>query len=306
MTWTTPFKFSNNLKKADSAGQFLQEGGAMRGTPNPMPGSQGISRETREKDELLRLAWRGCNRTLEVRRKRVAPLDQAIRQGSYRIDPGKLSEALLHADDLQLASLMSRYPVLNSEHVALYGRNAARDLLVTLETRDRFTGLHCARVAAIALSFARHLGLPQNDVDLLKSASYLHDIGKVEIPKNILLKKGRLTSTERTIIESHPGNGIRIAAPLNLVPEEQEIIRHHHEQWDGRGYPLGLAGEQIPLLCRMVSLADVFEALTSDRPYRRRLPVQEALRAIRDWAGSHFDPYLAREFLQMMAKVKKL
>jgi putative nucleotidyltransferase with HDIG domain len=278
----------------------------MRGTRNPVPGSHGISPEAQGKDALLRLAWRASNRTIGMRRKRVAALDRAIRQGSYHIDPGKLSEALLNPDDLHLTSLMSRYPVLNSEHVALYGRNAARDLLVTLETRDRFTGQHCARVTGIALRFARHLRLPQIDVELLKAASHLHDIGKVEISKTILLKKGRLTSAERAIIESHPGNGVRIAAPLDLVREEQEIILHHHEQWDGQGYPLGLAGEQIPLLCRLVSLADVFEALTSDRPYRRRLPVQEALKVIRDQAGSRFDPHLAREFVQMTATAKKL
>jgi len=278
----------------------------MRGTLNPGPESQGISHETRGKDELLRLAWRASNRTLGVRRKRVAALDRAIRQGSYHIDPGKLSEALLQPDDLNLASLMAQHPVLISEHVDLYGRNAAGDLLATLESRDRFTGQHCARVTAIALRFARHLGLPQTEVALLKSASYLHDIGKVEISKTILLKKGRLTSAERAIIESHPGQGVRIAVPLDLVPKEQEIILHHHEQWDGQGYPLGLAGEQLPLLCRLVSLADVFEALTSDRPYRCRLPVQEALRVIRDRAGSQFDPHLARDFLQMMAKAKKL
>ena len=278
----------------------------MRGTQNPVPESQGISPETRGKDELLRLAWRASNRTIGVRLKRVAALDRAIRQGSYHIDPGKLSEALLHPDDLHLTSLMARYPVLNSEHVALYGRNAARDLLVTLETRDRFTGQHCARVTGIALRFARHLELPHTDVELLKAASHLHDIGKVEISKTILLKKGRLTSAERSTIETHPAEGVRIAGPLDLVPEEREIILYHHEQWDGQGYPTGLVGEQIPLLCRLVSLADVFEALTSDRPYRRRLPVQEALRIIRDQAGSQFDPHLAREFLQMTAKYSGL
>jgi putative nucleotidyltransferase with HDIG domain len=283
-TWTKLwFKFINNMKKMAAAeGQFLPEGESMRGTLVPIPESQGISRVTREKDKLLRLAWRGCNRILWGRRKRVAALDQAIRQGSYHIDPGKLSGALLHPDDLQLTSLMARYPVLNSEHVALYGRNAARDLLVTLETRDRFTGQHCARVSAIALSFARHLGLPPNDVELLKTASYLHDIGKVEISKSILLKKGRLTSAERSTIETHPAEGVRITGPLDLVPEEQEIILHHHEQWDGLGYPLGLVGDQIPLT------------------------IPQALEVILDRAGSQFDPHLAGEFLQIMAKVKKL
>lgn len=278
----------------------------MRGTQNPLPESQGISRATREEDKLLRLARRGCDRDLAGHRKRVVALDQAIRQGSYHIDPGKLSEALLHPDDLQLTSLMARYPVLISEQLALYGRKAARDLLLTLETRDRFTGQHCARVAVIALSFARHLGLRQNEVKLLKSASYLHDIGKVEISKTILLKRGRLTAAERSTIETHPAEGIRIAGPLDLIPEEREIILHHHEQWDGQGYPFGLAGEQIPLLCRLVSLADVFEALTSDRPYRRRLTISQALELIRDRAGSQFDPHLAGEFRRAMAKYSGL
>lgn len=256
----------------------------------------------RKKTALLQLAWHAVNQAPGVRLKRVAALNRDIQQGNYRIDPGKLSEVLLGRDDLNLTSLMSRYPVLISEHVALYGKNAARDLLITLETRDSFTGLHCARVTAIALIFARHLGLSQTDLELLKTASYLHDLGKVEISKAILLKEGRLTKGERAIIEGHPSEGVRIAAPLFLVPDEQKIILHHHERWDGRGYPTGLAGEQIPFLCRLVSLADVFEALTSDRPYRRRLMVREALKIIGNLAGSQFDPYLTQEFLRIMAK----
>ncbi len=266
--------------------------------------SQEAACAAREKNALLQLAWRAINRSPGARLKRVAALDRDIQQGIYRIDPGKLSEVLLHPDDLNLTSLLSRYPVLIAEHVALYGKHAARDLLVTLETRDSFTGQHCARVTAIALNFARHLGLPQTDLEVLKTASYLHDLGKVEISKAILLKQGRLTAGERAIIEGHPAQGVRIAAPLRLVQEEQKIILHHHEQWDGRGYPTGLAGERIPLLCRLVSLVDVFEALTSDRPYRRRLMVHEALKMIRERAGSQFDPYLTREFLRMVAKAK--
>ncbi len=267
--------------------------------------SQEVTGAAREQNALQQLAWRAINRASGARLKRVAALDRDIHRGVYRIDAGKLSEVLLHPDDLNLTSLLSRYPVLITEHVALYGKHAAQDLLVTLETRDNFTGKHCARVTAITLNFARFLGLPQADLEVLKNASYLHDLGKVEISKAILLKKGRLTARERAIIEGHPAHGVRIAAPLHLVQEEQNIILHHHEQWDGRGYPAGLAGEQIPLLCRLVSLADVFEALTSDRPYRRRLMMQEALKIIRDRAGSQFDPYLTREFLRMAAKSNK-
>jgi putative nucleotidyltransferase with HDIG domain len=240
-----------------------------------------------------------------VRLKRVAALRGAIAAGTYRVETGQLSSALLHPDALNLAGLLSRHPALIPEHIARHGRAAARDLLLVLETRDHFTGQHCARATGLALRFARHLGLPPTDLELLQTAGYLHDIGKVEIFKTVLLKPGPLSPADRSLIESHPGTGVRIARPLDLGPREQEIILHHHEHWDGRGYPKGLAGEQIPFLCRLMALADVFEALTSDRPYRRRLPVQQALAVIRDRSGSQFDPHLAGEFLQAFGKENK-
>lgn len=261
------------------------------------PGQEG------EKAALVQLAWRRLKQVQGVRRKKVDAVRRAILQGTYRIDPKKLSSALLGFGDLNLASLMSRHPVLIPEHVALYGRHAIGDLLLVLETRDHFTGQHCARVAAIALRFASYLGLAQSDLEALKIAGQLHDLGKMEIGKTILLKKGPLTAADRTVIENHPGNGIRIAAPLRLELQEQEIILHHHERWDGRGYPDGLAGEGIPLLCRLVSLADVFEALTRDRPGRRRFTTLQAQGIIRDLAGSQFDPYLANQFLKMLVAV---
>jgi putative nucleotidyltransferase with HDIG domain len=254
---------------------------------------------------LQQLAWRALNQIQEVRPQKVAALRRAIRQGTYRIDdPAKLTSALLDFGDLKLAALMSRYPVLIPEHVTLYGRRAIQDLLLILETRDHFSGQHCARAAAIALRFARYLRLPPTDLETLKTAGQLHDLGKIEIGKTILLKKKPLTARDRVIIESHPGTGIKLAQPLCLEPQEQEIILYHHEHWDGRGYPDGLAGEQIPFLCRLLALADVFEALTSDRPRRRRFPVEQALGIIRERAGSQFDPHLAKRFLQMLSKRK--
>ncbi len=257
-----------------------------------------------EEEALLQLAWRCLNKVPEVRPDKVAALRRAIQQGTYRIDPKKLSSALLSFDDLDLASMMSRHPGLIPEHVTLYGRNAIQDLLLILESRDHFSGQHCARAAAIALRFARHLKLPRADLEALQTAGQLHDLGKIEIGKTILLKKKPLTAMDRAIVESHPGTGVKIARPFGLKPKEQEIILHHHERWDGRGYPDGLAGEQIPFLGRLMALADVFEALTSDRPRRRRFPVQQALGIIRDRAGSQFDPYLAKQFLQMLTRRK--
>jgi putative nucleotidyltransferase with HDIG domain len=259
-----------------------------------------------EEAALLQLARRRLNEVPEVRPEKVAALRQAIQQGAYRIDPGKISSALLNFADLDLASLMSRHPSLIPEHVTLYGKNAIQDLLLILETRDHFSGQHCARAAAIALRFARYLRLASADLAALHTAAQLHDLGKIEIGKTILLKKKPLTAADRTVIESHPGTGVKIAGPLGLELKEQEIILHHHERWDGQGYPDGLAGEQIPFLCRLMALADVFEALTSDRPRRPRFPVQQALGIIRDRAGSQFDPYLAKRFLQMLARRKSV
>jgi putative nucleotidyltransferase with HDIG domain len=254
---------------------------------------------------LMQLAWRVIHRTRGVRLYRVVALRQAIRQGTYQIDPGKFGAALLRLDDLNLVSLLSRHPALISEYVALYGRKATGELLLTLENRDHFTGRHCARVAAIALRFARHLGLTQAEQKMLQTAGYLHDLGKIEIPQTILNKKLPLSSADRGVIESHPGKGVGLAEPLNLAPQEKAIILHHHEHWDGRGYPDGLSGERTPVLCRLVSLADVFDALSSDRPYRRRLPVWLALEVIRKRIGSQFDPHLAREFLRIFSPASK-
>jgi putative nucleotidyltransferase with HDIG domain len=253
---------------------------------------------------LQQIAWRALKQVQEVRPKKVAALRRSIQQGTYRIDPGKFSSALLDLGDRDLAALMSLHPVLIPEHVALYGRKAIRDLLLILEARDHFSGQHCDRAAAIALRFARYLSLAPADLEALKTAGQLHDLGKIEIRKTILLKKKPLTAVDRAIIESHPGTGVKIVQPFCLEPKEQEIILYHHEHWDGRGYPNGLAGEQIPFLCRLMALADVFEALTSDRPRRPRFPVQQALEMIRDQAGSHFDPYLAKHFLKMLSKAK--
>jgi len=261
-------------------------------------------RQDKEAARLQELAQGALKQVQEVRPQKVATLRQALSHGTYRIDLRKLSAALLDFDDLHLAALMSRNPGLIPEHVALYRRRAIRDLLLVLETRDHFSGRHCTRTAAIALKFARYLSLPTADLEALKTGGRLHDLGKIKIDKTILLKKKPLTAGDRAIIESHPGTGVKIAQPLCLGPLEQEIIRHHHERWDGRGYPDGLAGEQIHLLCRLLALADVFEALTSDRPSRRRFPLPQAREIIRERAGSQFDPYLTKHFLEMLSETR--
>jgi len=173
-------------------------------------------------------------------------------------------------------------------------------LLRTLTARDPATRHHCHRVTQQACRFARFLGLPEKDLKILGTANLLHDIGKIGISDAILFKPSRLTAEERLIIETHTLIGEKLVEHLELHPEETNIILFHHERWDGKGYPQGLGEEEIPLLSRISALADVFDALTSHRPYRSPFPVRKALGEIQLQAGKQFDPHLAQQFIHMV------
>ncbi len=216
-------------------------------------------------------------------------------------------ERPLDQDDLNLVTMLAENPSLVSDNLAQHEKNtislleSIKALVRSLEARDPYTGQHSARVTEIVSHFGRHLGLPADELASLKTASYLHDIGKVGISDFILLKDGPLTPEERTVIQTHPLIGGKIVEPLGLRPQEKDVILYHHERWDGRGYPFGLAGEAIPFYCRLLTLADVYDALTTDRPYRQRCGIPEALAEIRAHAGTQFDPDLTREFVDMLS-----
>jgi putative two-component system response regulator len=146
-----------------------------------------------------------------------------------------------------------------------------------VEARDEGTGEHCDRLSQLAARLGEHLGLDPEGVKTLRRAGYLHDIGKIAVPDAVLLKPGRLDEAEWRIMRTHVEIGVKICAPLRTLRPVLPIIRHHHERSDGTGYPDGLAGEEIPVLARVFQVADVFDALTNDRPYRKALPVDEAL-----------------------------
>ncbi|MGQ9920285.1 MAG: HD domain-containing phosphohydrolase [Desulfobacca sp.] len=177
-----------------------------------------------------------------------------------------------------------------------------RALINSLEARDASTRHHSVRVTSIAAKFAERIGLPKAWVDSLRRAGALHDIGKIGIPDAVLLKPAPLMPAELEIIRQHPVIGANIVAPLHLLPREQAIIVHHHERWDGKGYPSGLAGEAIPLLARIIALADSYDAIISDRPYRARRSHDEALAEIAAHAGTQFDPELTRQFIEIMSR----
>lgn len=172
----------------------------------------------------------------------------------------------------------------------------------TLEARDSYTKQHSARVTEYSEIIARSLGCSEEDLAVLHVAGYLHDIGKIGIPDHILLKPDKLTEEEFRSIKKHPLIGSNIVGHFDIWSKEQSVIRHHHERWDGRGYPEGLSEEAIPYLARIVALADTYDALTSNRSYRSKMPAEKALAIIRDNAGTQFDPNIAGVFLNIFGR----
>ena len=193
------------------------------------------------------------------------------------------------------------------ENVALY-EGLYENMLSTLnsmakilDARDPHTSQHSTRVTSLSMAMGKALGLDEDDQDVLYIAASLHDIGKVGIPDHILLKPDALTDEEFAVIRKHPDIGADILKPIPPMRKETEIIRHHHERYDGKGYPAGLKGKEIPRLSRIIALADSFDAMTTDRPYRAGMSIEKALEEIERCKGSQFDSELAEIFINNIA-----
>jgi putative nucleotidyltransferase with HDIG domain len=172
----------------------------------------------------------------------------------------------------------------------------------SIEAKDRYTSGHCERVAEYACRIAAEAGLPESELVWFRMGAFLHDLGKTEVPEEILNKPGKLTDEERAIMERHTVIGDEMLAPVEFPWDIRPMVRSHHERWDGRGYPDGLAGHDIPLPARILRIADVFDALTTARSYRRRLTPEEALEIMVDDLGS-FDPDLFGIFLAIFPEL---
>ena len=182
-----------------------------------------------------------------------------------------------------------------------YGlRPEVRALVVATEAKDPYTAGHMQRVADMAVQIGRAMGLAPEDLRVLAQAGVVHDVGKIEVPDAVLNKPDRLDDSERALIEQHPANGERIGRTLGMHRHELEVIRHHHERWDGAGYPDGLAGEKIPLLARIMAVADVHDAVTSARAYRSAWSPEEARSLLQRDSGTAFDPKVVEAALDVL------
>ena len=172
-----------------------------------------------------------------------------------------------------------------------------------LEANDEYTSTHARWITDLSLRVGRELGLEERSLKQLELGALLHDIGKIGIPSDVLSKPGRLTAAERKIVETHPELGERIIAPIDRLQLVRPIVRHCHERWDGRGYPDGVAGEDIPLESRIIFVCDAYHAMTTDRPYRRALSHREAVRRLAEAAGTQFDPHIVEVALRVLEQL---
>lgn len=175
-------------------------------------------------------------------------------------------------------------------------------LTSAIDAKDSYTRGHSERVTDLSMRLALEMGIERSEVEKIKLGGLLHDIGKIGIPEGILNKPGRLNDEEFTIIKSHPDLGVRILGKVEFLAGVVPIIKFHHERYDGKGYPEGLAGEDIPLLARIVSVVDTYDAMTTDRPYRKAMTVDEAVKEIQHCSGTQFDPDIAAAFVRMIRR----
>jgi putative nucleotidyltransferase with HDIG domain len=191
--------------------------------------------------------------------------------------------------------------VVANERLEAANLSFATALVTTLDARDRYTAGHSAAVAAYASAIAKRLGLSEADQGLAHLCGLVHDVGKIGLPPGLLEKPGPLTLAERRQMEQHPAIGERILAKVDDYTEIARIVRHHHERIDGQGYPDGFAGSEIPLLSRIIAVADAYDAMTSDRPYRDPMPSRVARLRLAQAVGSQFDTNVVLAFEALLA-----
>jgi putative nucleotidyltransferase with HDIG domain len=210
-----------------------------------------------------------------------------------------------HADELEARQIADRVAVALSnarlvEELDRLNWGTLIALARTIDAKSPWTAGHSERAAELALKIGRVMDLEKQALDDLHRGALLHDIGKIAMPPAILEKTGKLTDKEMEVMQAHPKIGARILEPIGAYAKAIPVVAQHHEWWDGSGYPSGLAGEEIDLLARIYAVADVYDALTSDRPYRSGLSREQVMDFIREKAGTQFAPPVVDAFVKVM------
>ncbi|MCF8067494.1 MAG: response regulator [Desulfobacterales bacterium] len=219
----------------------------------------------------------------------------------YLVKPFNLEQLVVTIEKMlsdQYLLLMKETENLNIERRMMLA--SITSLIEALEARDRYTRGHSDDVSRMLTNMAAHMNMPQDEIDILSIAGKLHDLGKIGVPDAILLKPGSLTAEEFNMIKEHPVIGANILGPIPTLKPVIPVILHHHERMNGKGYPDALKGSQIPLWSRMTAVADTYDALTSDRPYRAGMPDEKAFQIIEDVKGSELCPDCVELFFSVM------
>ena len=223
----------------------------------------------------------------------------------YELEALRLGASDFISKPFQAAEMRARVQTQVRMSQAIRAMEHAEDLLVTLanvvEARDAYTESHTRHVAALSEAVGRAMGLDcAEDLRVLRLGGYLHDLGKIAISDSILVKPGPLTEEEWVLMRSHPMVGHNLLQPLRTLRDILPTILHHHERWDGSGYPSGLRGKSIPLSARVVGIADCYDAVTTDRPYRKALPHERAVAILQDETQELWDPDVLDAFLDIV------
>lgn len=241
-----------------------------------------------KKEELLISVQRALeHRRVLARQKLLEEENSAYHLNLERMVEERTSQLEVKTGELERVNAELRKANLDSVKV----------LAEAIEAKDPYTRGHCRRVSLYAKGIARCLSFNDEELETLEYATYLHDIGKIGVPEAVLNKPGALTVLEYQVVKDHPQIGINILRGVDFFRDIREVILYHHERFDGRGYPKGLEGEGIPLAARIAAVADAYDAMSTERPYRRALSTEGALKSLRQDRGTQFDPGVVDVFL---------
>jgi len=253
-----------------------------------------VSSPDADANELLRRADMALYRAKEVGR------DRTESWASMAKDPTAVGEE----EDQEIIELRDKLVDISTQVKEAFIQSIG-GLVKALDARDPYTKQHSENTMRYAVSIAEAIGLPDEEVAVIRRAAVIHDLGKIGVRDSILLSPGKLTEEELGIMQQHPVIAGRILDQMRFLERELPIVRHHHERWDGKGYPDGLAGTAIPFGARILAVADAFDAITSTRIYRDSKPVPEALRILAENAGTQFDRTVVDAMLQWADEIHR-